>query len=422
MGKYCCHSEGKIIWVGELDKSVKVQGSLKIPEPLDQMDEVSFMRNFKVEEEQIVPKVIKKDHSKIKLAVIAVWEIPCGIATYTKFLTNKMFPMVGEYKVFCEKNDAVMASENILPCWSRGEPLGDLAAAVKEYRPDVVLIQHEYGLFPDARYWLALLYQLHELKVFVTFHSIFHHQDKVICEAAAPNIIVHSEIARDLLRKEKKLSQPIHVIPHGCHLSKKLSRLWNLYQSDFTFMQFGFGFEYKGWELAIKALALLKPRYPKAFFTGIFSESPQHDHLPYFERLSDLSKKLGVANSMTILRGFQAEEVLESFFRTNKVAVFPYVAHPQHVVYGVTGAARFAMQYDIPVITSEVPLFYDLKGVCPQINSPEDLAHQIEKMWKDPREQVKRQQEYMERTSWENVADQYLNVMNPKDVNLTEKL
>jgi glycosyltransferase involved in cell wall biosynthesis len=246
--------------------------------------------------------------------------------------------------------------------------------------------------------------------VYTALHSVYRHKDKTVCEAVVPNIIVHTDLARDALVNEKKVAGKIHIIPHGCLEPKDQEPLWNIYKTDHTFMQFGFGFEYKGWETSLEVCAELKKKYPDVFFTGVFSESKfsKGFHDRYFDRLQSLIDKLDIRQNVAFLRGFQSEEVLESLFRLNRCLLLPYVDGGDHQVLAVTGAARVAMRSGIPVVTSKVPFFSDLKGVCPQADSVHGFESCIEDAWRDSKEQVIKQNEFLVKNSWQNVAQMYL--------------
>ena len=408
MDRYVGINRNRVVWVS----SQPVEGAVRLPDQFAHIPDDSLLKNFRYLGNQFINRAEPKPLDQLKLAVIGVWKIPCGISTYTEYLMGEIGQVVPNFKIFAEHDPKAEPDPNVIRCWNRGESLNELVDRVKEYDPDVVMIQHEYGIFPDARHWMALLSRLWDYRVHVAFHSVYNHPDKTICEAVAPNIIVHNELASEVLRR-KGIGKPIDVIPHGCLLNEQKPRLWNLYRSPHTFMQFGFGFEYKGWENALNACAILKEKYPDVFFTGLFSESPfsMNIHEKYFIRLQELIGKLGIAENVSIIRGFQTEEVLDSFFRLNKCAVFPYRDNGEHTVYGVTGAARVAMRHGIPVITSSVPFFYDLKGTCPQADQPEVLAGEIEKAWADPAAHVARQDQFLEANSWANVARMYIKAL-----------
>src|SRR4029077_18184340 len=103
----------------------------------------------------------------------------------------------------------------------------------------------------NARYWLSFIAEMQRYKTFVTLHSVYRHRDKTICEAAISNIIVHTDIAKTVLKDEKKIPGNVEVIPHFCIECEDTTKLWNLYHSDHTLLRIGFGFRYKTFEQAI---------------------------------------------------------------------------------------------------------------------------------------------------------------------------
>ena len=342
----------------------------------------------------------------------------CGIATYSENLLPEVAKHFGDFKLFIERNDnptgpinvigsTAVPPEKVVACWKRGERLTELANAIKDYDPDVVWIQHEFGIWPNAAQWLSLMSMLGDYRVFVTMHSVFHHRDKTIVEACIPEIIVHLDGARRVLQEEKGITAPIHVMPHGCAPVTDRERLWNFYKSDHTFMQFGFGFRYKGWEKSIRAAAILRSKYPDVFFTGLFSESSFNkvDHQMYYDELIHLVEELGVHNNVAIIRGYQSDAALDSYMRTNQVVIFPYVSNPQHEVFGVSGAARLAMSKLSPVITTNVNHFADVPTL--KADMPEEIAEALDMMFSNGlarKQQVERQLEYLSENTWEKVA------------------
>jgi glycosyltransferase involved in cell wall biosynthesis len=373
---------------------------------------VDIIQDYEVWRGKVVEKSEPKPIQQLRIAFVGVWKIQCGISTYAEELFPRMGAQVKDWKIFAEHSDTAVIEEGVERCWTRGEPLTELIANINAFAPDVVYIEHEFGIFPNARHWLSFMAQMQKYKVFVKQHSIFYHKDKLICESAVPNIIVHSDIGKKVL-EEKGVSSNINVIKHGCFPCKNEKRHWNLYHSEHTLVQFGFGFEYKGWEVALEAVSVLKEKFPKIFFTGLFSESKFNKlfHTNYYNRLSDLIKKLDVEEHVALIRGYQTDEALDAYLRTNQVAVFPYVLNGEHTVYGATGAARLAMAAGTPTITSFVPQFDDVDGVCPRPSDAKELAYEIERFFlsKEVRdEQIKRQNQFLIDNSWDAVTQQHL--------------
>jgi len=390
-------------------------GELRIRSPL--ISAQDLIRDFKVRNGKLVSKKKAISGDKLKIAMVGVWGIPCGIATYTSFLVDELRQTAHEVRVFAERNAHEVEDPNVVYCWKRGESLTGLTEQLKDYDPDIIYIQHEYGIFPDARKWTKFISDIQDYNYYIVLHSVYKHKDKTVCEAICKNIIVHTEIAKQVL-EEKGVAANIYVVPHGCFELQNTSRLWNIYRSNQTIIQFGFGFEYKGWDIALEAVRLLKQKYPEVFYLILFSESSfsQDFHNSQYDKLQDMILAKDLADNVAVIRGFQTDEALGSFLRTARVAIFPYTAHPEHIVYGSSGAVRIAMSHGTPSVVSTVPLFYDLEGTLPRAADSEELAAEIDRLFSDTRhykEVVKKEMEFTKKHSWRAVARKYLKIAVP---------
>ena len=397
---------------------------IEVPPEHVQVSPAKLVTDFRVHNGRLRPRCRPGPASKLKLAFVGNWKMQCGIATYSENLLPEVAKHFGDFRLFIERNDnptgpvnvigdAAVPSDKVVPCWRRGESLSELVANVKSYDPDIVWIQHEFGIWPNAAYWLSMMSQLADYRVIVTMHSVFHHRDKTIVEACIPEIIVHLDGAKRVLREEKGITSPVHVLPHGCASVAATERLWNFYKSDHTFMQFGFGFRYKGWEMSIRAAAILRERYPDVFFTGLFSESSFNavDHQVYYDELMHLVDELGLHDNVALIRGYQSDTALDSYMRTNQAIVFPYVSHPAHEVFGVSGAARLAMSKLSPVVTTNVNHFSDVPTL--KADTPEEIAAALDQVFSNPlarKAQVDRQLAYIAENTWEKVALRHVEV------------
>lgn len=397
---------------------------VKVPDELEHVTAHDLMTGFRVHSGTLRKRRATVSSSELKLAFVGNWKMQCGISTYAESLLPEIVKRIGGVRLFIEKNDqptsplnvvgdATLLDEDVVQCWKRGEPLGELIGAIRDYDPDVIFIQHEFGLWSNAGHWLAMMSQLSDYRVIVTLHSVFHHLDKSIVEACIPEIIVHLEGAKRLLREEKGITAPIHVMPHGCSPPLNTGPLWNFYKSNATLVMWGFGFRYKNWEAAIRTTAILKKKHPDVFFTGLFSESPFNlvDHQVYHDELMALVDELGVQDNVAIIRSYQSDQSLDSYLRTNKVALFPYVSDPQHEVFGASGAARYAMTKGLPIITSNANHFNDLPTL--KGDTPEELAAVIDVMFSDRKArdaQVSKQLKFINENTWAKVAERHIKI------------
>lgn len=423
MEKYIGIKNGKIVLVS--DQLVQLDGMqvIELPEELNDIDPKDIILNYKFKNNQIINKNYKKPAEELKIAFISNFGTKCGIATYSKFLYSELIPLIKDYRIFAEinaseqddpeKNSLMFPEEKITHCWKRGESLTKLVEEVKSYDPDLILIQHEFGIFPNACHWISMLNQLSDYRIITTMHSVFEHKDKTIVEAPMKEIIVHLEGAKKVLKEQKQITGKVSVINHGCFPCVDKTKLWNYYKTKHTFIQFGFLFKYKGFENSIKTVALLKDKYPDVYFTGLCSESEliKQEHENLYQELMALVEKLGVQENVGLIRGYQSENVINSYLRTNRVALFPYMSEKEHKCYGSSGATPYAMTCAIPVISSNVPHFEGLPTI--KADTPEEMATELDKLFSDYKlinNQVEIQNKYLEENSWKETAKKYLKV------------
>lgn len=361
-----------------------------------------------------------KPARELRVAMVCNWGDQCGIATYSQFLVDALKGVVADVKVFAELPEGQeewSTEPGVLRCWRRGRPLKGLAAAVKDYDPDICFIQHEFGIFPNAFHYLQLLEGLSEVPHAVVMHSVYEHQDKAVCTAATRHVVVHNPIGARYLAGRV---QHVHLLPHGC-VRTCTEELWNIFQSPYTVMQFGFGFRYKGMDRAIRAVHHLKsadPKFAEIQYLALVScnEHNRPANEAYANQLRELADSLGVGDNVVILQGYFSDEQLSAYLRTAKMAIFPYVQDPRNVVYGASGAARIAMAHGIPVLASESHMFDDLEGVLPRPAGHLELAEEIDKVFSDGAYRnsvVASALAYVEDHDWPSTARRYADLYPP---------
>lgn len=356
-----------------------------------------------------------KPLNELRVAGICNWGDQCGIATYSEQIVPELRKHVKEVKIFAEEMDG---DDSVIRCWKRGQSCTGLIEKIREYAPDVVFIQHEFGIFPKATHFLKLLEMLDGIPYVITLHSVYEHLDKTICTSYIKNIITHSQNGYDCLCRMGHRGQ-VFVLPHGCNFYDKVEPLWNIFQNEKTIIQFGFGFEYKGLDQAVEAVSILKNRsdeFKDIFYCFLCSESNHTRSIQtrYYNEIRKLVEEKGLEDNVVVLRGYLSEEHMQNFLRTAKLAVFPYKNDPHNTVYGSSGAVRKAMSNGIPVIASDCHLFDDLEGVVPRPSNPKELADEIAKVFTSSDhkvEMLRKSQTFVKENSWAKVGRKYAEIL-----------
>lgn len=359
-----------------------------------------------------------KTPKDLKIAIICNWNDACGISTYSRFLVEAITPKVKEMRIFSEKGTPTQLDEsNVIRCWERGRSVQECITQILAWEPDFVIIQHEFGIFPKASYFLQLLQGIEDIPYVVTMHSVYEHLDKSICSSAAKNIVVHSKEAKEALQRVGNNSK-IFVIPHGClEISKEeKTELWNIFQTPYPLVQFGFGFFYKGVDLVLDAIHHLKAadkKFESIFYCYLCSENAHTSviHTQYHTTLMNKIGELDLGDNAVIIRKFQTEQTINHYLRTSKIALFPYINDPKNKVYGASGAIRIAMANGIPVIASNSHMFDDLEGVLPRPNGYIELAKEIDKVFSNEtyrNDLINKIDKYIKENNWEITANRYV--------------
>jgi glycosyltransferase involved in cell wall biosynthesis len=361
---------------------------------------------------------------KLKVAYVGVYGIACGIATYNEELIDSLKSLC-DVRVFAEYADTQNDPEFVTRCWDRNEhPKGDLIRAIEEFNPDVIHIGHEYGLFPKGFFFTSLITRLKHYgkPIVVTLHSVYEHLDKSVQEGCIPNVICHTDEAKNTLVAKGIADSKITVVPHGNTVTlnedgdvELLSDLWNTWQTPNTIFQPGFLFAYKGHRNMIKVIARLKEQLPDVHYIVQASENPntkaEHDAL-YEELMNDIFA-LGLQDNVTINRGFAPKQLLMSHIRTVKCCVLPYCNHEDHNVRATSGIARMVLTTETPLITSRVHLFDDIDGIVDKATSEDEFFEKTLAAltdWKVKTRQIEDRKAFMKATRWDIVAHKTLDV------------
>ncbi|THH41760.1 glycosyltransferase family 4 protein [Neolewinella litorea] len=215
----------------------------------------------------------------------------------------------------------------------------DTAAYLNRERFDLLVLQHEYGIFggDDGAYVLHLLDDL-RIPLIVTFHTVLREpsfgQRNVLSRIAerAQEVVVMTQMARNLLRDVFTVDEEkINVIEHGVPVIESEDRItlrerlgWEDHRVLFTFGLLGRG---KGIETSIRALPAIVKEFPNTLYVVLGKTHPhvvRDNGEEYREYLLDLANELGVGDNVRMISKFASEQELFDCLRAADIYVVPY--------------------------------------------------------------------------------------------------
>jgi glycosyltransferase involved in cell wall biosynthesis len=328
----------------------------------------------------------------------------CGIATFTGDL-HRALHMSGLLPFVIAMDDGVGAAAS---------PGGAVRFSIPEHdRPayaaagrylngaaDVLLIQHEFGIFGgDSGSYLLDLLAATNLPVVTTLHTVLTEpnaaQARVMRALAARSgtLVVMADRGRQILVQSYGVPiGRIAVIPHGvpdralAEPSAMRSRLG--WPEVPTLLSFGLLSPGKGLETMIEALPGLTAEFPALRYIIL---GATHPHIVkrdggerYRQSLAARAEALGVRHNVTFDNRFVEIDELCDCLQASDIYVTPYLSPAQIT----SGTLAYAHGLGVPVVSTRYWHALELLGSRPKqlvdSGSPSALAASIGRLLRDP--------------------------------------
>jgi len=293
----------------------------------------------------------------MRVVMVSPWgSARCGLRSYSKCLAEELSRYVELI---------------VVPHYRYAQPTVEyarwLTERVNRLGPDVVHIQHEYGVWNpwDPGVFLEFLRLVKGRKV-VTMHSTGFPIEKAIsdlCDA----VVVHNRHMFSVFQGDKG---KCFIIPHGCKLidtSKEVARRrLGVKPNAYLVGVFGFIDPRKGHDIALEAYSRLRGRAEMVFVGGWHS-----DRLPpYTVEILRRAKEMGVK-----VTGYVDDQAFELWLSAVDVVLHPArVASESGIVSAALGAGK-------PIVVADHPAFHGKLAV--RFRSVGELAEILERL-RDP--------------------------------------
>ena len=316
----------------------------------------------------------------MRVAVVSTYPPrACGIGTFSRDLRAALLGVEDVAAVdlvaIVRDDDAIQADEVVTRISQ--DQRGDYAAAARvldRRRADVVVIEHEYGIFggPEGAHVLSLAAELRQPMV-LTLHTVLSAPSvaqaetlRALCDRAAL-VCVFTETARRMV-VDARLVPPerVRVVPHGGPTellpeAEPRNGPDVVGEGRSVLATFGLISPGKGIETAIAAMPAIAARHPDALYVVAGQTHPEVAKLhgeEYRLSLERLARDLGLGDHVVFDDRFLNLEDLSSMLAATSIYLTPYRSREQIV----SGALTFAIVAGCPTVST--PYFYaeDLLG------------------------------------------------------------
>ncbi len=354
----------------------------------------------------------------------------CGIATFSMDLRNSLLLQGHKVQVMAvsEDDSSYHYPEEVvftLQQQCRQDYIKAAAYVNVAVHLDVLIIQHEYGIYggEDGKYILEMVKLLHKPFILIT-HTVLPRPSKSqkqilnhLCQRAAGIVCMtrqSSALLTDLYEAPPEL---ITVIAHGVPLFKrcppsklKLKHKLHDCQVISTFGLIGPG---KGLELGIRAVAEVVAQFPSARYLILGQTHPmlqKYEGEKYRQMLIRLVAELGIEENVIFINKFLSDKELGEYLYMTDIYLSPYPNMDQ----AVSGTMAFAMGCGRAIVSTPYAYASEVlsegRGLLSKSIDPHELAVLLESILYDKALQKKLQKKAFEvgnTWTWPNVGKQY---------------
>lgn len=315
-----------------------------------------------------------------KIGLISTWGTKCGIAMYSKYLTERELE---NYTILAANDSNTIASDqqNVIRCWHLGnDNLSYLLQVVLDEKIGTILIQFNYGFFDFAKLG-EFVHKLvmHGREVSITLHSTtdpIGYENKELKSlknalSLCSNIFVHS--ANDIVNLNKiGLSANVKFFPQGVFEPGNESLNLRISNDTFIIASYGFYLPHKGFHELIDAIFLLKQQGIDVhlLMLNAMYDAPISRELVGSAKLKIIQK--GLENQVSIVSDFLSEDMTIRMMRNANLIVFPY----QETGESSSAAVRMGLASGVPVAVTPLSIFDDVNDVVFKLpgTNPDKLA------------------------------------------------
>ncbi len=226
---------------------------------------------------------------------------------------------------------------------------------IEAFRINTPIVHAQWWSYPLAFLYMVILgiCKLRGKKIILTVHNVLPHEKnpiKILLNKSVfflgDKYIVHTESNKKELQGLIK-NRPIHVVKHGLienplrGITKQEARaLLKIAPEEKILLCFGHIRDYKGLDIALRSLALIKNESVKLLIAGKCWEE--------WGKYDQLIKHLNLSERVLLKIGFIATDEIEPIFKASDIILLPYKHFNSQ-----SGVGALILPFHIPLIVSD---------------------------------------------------------------------
>jgi 1,2-diacylglycerol 3-alpha-glucosyltransferase len=292
----------------------------------------------------------------------------CGIATYSEELISALRKAQNDIHVICHPDGGRRGEKNVYPVMNTETPGWDEAVydKIQKINPDIVHIQHEFGLYQTSGDHAAGLFRfLFRLQVqgkypaVITYHSVYSRLSPMIrlymdvTQRLVQAGIVHAEYQwMNLHANLGRIVNNVYVIPHGAaagvSISKTLAKKKLGVEGKLVLGMIGWFTQTKGFDRVLEIWDDLAEELDNKTVLVLAGDARRGDpnQIDYKKKLLDLVEQCVHRDRIKIVKGSFTPEEYNSIMAAFDLMVMPYTFASQ------SGNLAHSFALGVPAVVS----------------------------------------------------------------------
>jgi 1,2-diacylglycerol 3-alpha-glucosyltransferase len=305
----------------------------------------------------------------VKIAWISSWPPRlCGIATYSSDIVGALRKKRAGVHIVCHTDGGSPGEKNVHPVIDTNATGWDekVYETVNKIKPDIVHIQHEYGLYRTGNDHATGLFRVlfrwkveNKFPIVVTYHSVYTKLNRImalymdIMQKIVDAGIVHEEYQWAYLPVNTgRVMKNIHVIPHGARImpsySKKKAKKAHGLEAKKVIGMIGWFNKTKGFHRVLGMWDKLSENLgpDTVLILAGDARTPDPVQQEYKKRLLDLAAHCKHKDRIKVVLGSFSQQEYDGLLATFDVMIMPYSFASQ------SGNLANSFALGVPVVAS----------------------------------------------------------------------